>query len=478
MWKRFAAAAAVIIALSAAATATAGLLEVRDYASALSAGGKRLSLGHEITPAEAGAPQTILLLGSDARVADRRKGIRGNSDTMILVRLDPNKQANAVLSIPRDLKVPLRLPSGAVQTAKINAAYFEGGPRLTVQTIRDVLDIPINHVVNVNFRGFREAVDRVGCVYADIDRRYFNANALAYATINVQPGYQKMCGQKALDYVRFRHEDNDLVRAARQQDFLRQAKQQVGVRKIVEDRKEFARLFARYSETDIRGTDSILRLFKLVAFSIGHPIREVHFRTTLGPSYVTSTPQQIRETVDEFLNAEDSPGPRGTLASTSAERQAARRRPSLPKAPSGLEDARRFGEDQAIEAAPSLRFPVLYPRLRVAGSVYVDVPRTYVIKDYSGTSHQAYRMVIKKGAVGEYYGVQGMTWKDPPILDSPSETRQMGTRRFELFFDGDRLRLVALRTPQAVYWVSNTLLLSLSNRQMLTIAKSLQPVGR
>jgi LCP family protein required for cell wall assembly len=476
MGKRFALAAIVIVVLSAAATATAGLLEVRDYATALEKGTPRLDVGEEITPAEAGAPQTILLLGSDVRLAERRRGMKGNSDTMILVRLDPNKNASAVLSVPRDLKVLLELPSGAVRTDKINAAYRDGGARLIAKTIKQLLEIEIHHVINVNFKAFKAAVNRVGCVYVDIDRRYFNANPYAYATINVRPGYQKMCGEKALDYVRFRHEDNDLVRAARQQDFLRQAKDQVGVRRVVTDRKSFAELFARYAETDIRGSTQILGLFKLVAFSIGHPIREVKFRANLGPSYVTSSEAQIRLTVDEFLNADDTPGPRGALTSQTAPRQAAPRRRRLPKASIGLENAKQFGEDQAIAAATKVRFPVLYPRLRVQGSVYVDIPRTYVIQDEQGRPHSAYRMVVKKGGFGEYYGVQGMTWRDPPMLTNPSETRRIGARSFMLFYDGDRLRLVAWKTPRAVYWVSNTLLLSISNRQMLAMARSLQPI--
>ena len=86
-------------------------------------------------------------------------------------------------------------------------------------------------------------------------------------------------------------------------------------------------------------------------------------------------------------------------------------------------------------------------------------------------------MVIKKGTVGEYYGIQGTSWQYPPILSNPSETRRMGARTYQLFYDGDRLRLVALRTSRGVYWVSNSLLLSVSNRQMLAIARSLQPVG-
>jgi hypothetical protein len=81
-------------------------------------------------------------------------------------------------------------------------------------------------------------------------------------------------------------------------------------------------------------------------------------------------------------------------------------------------------------------------------------------------------MVIKKGLIGEYYGVQGTTWKDPPVLRDASETRQIGRREFELHYDGDRLRMIAWRTDRGVYWVQNTLLQTLSEDQMLAIAKS------
>jgi LCP family protein required for cell wall assembly len=475
MWKRFIAAAAIIVVLSAVATATAGLLEVRGLAQDISLG-KKLNLGSDITEAQAGQPQTILVLGSDIRKVDRERGLRGNSDTIMLIRLDPHKKATAVLSVPRDLKVPLHLRNGRVQTTKINAAYPEGGPRLTVRTIKQVLGIQINHVVNVDFKGFKQAVNHVHCVYVDVDRRYFNDNSGPgphYATIDIKPGYQKLCGGDALDYVRYRHEDTDLVRAARQQDFLRQAKEQVGVKKVILDRHAFARIFGRYTETDIRGTKALLRIFKLVAFSAGHPIREVHFRTTLGPSFVTSSPSQIRATVNEFLNADATRGPRGTLQSTPAQRLAARRAKRQRPVALGLEDATKLGQDQAIAAGGRVPFPVLYPKLRTVGAVYSDVPRTYNLRDTDGHLHHAYRMVLKKGLVGEYYGVQGMDWMDPPLLDNPSESRKLGKRNFDLYFDGNRLRLVALRTPRAIYYVSNTLLLTLTNKQMLAIARSL-----
>ncbi len=87
-------------------------------------------------------------------------------------------------------------------------------------------------------------------------------------------------------------------------------------------------------------------------------------------------------------------------------------------------------------------------------------------------------MVIKKGLVGEYYGVQGMTWREPPILEDPSETRSVDGRKLYLYYDGNRLQRVAWKTPRAVYWVSNTLLETLSGKQMLAIARSLTRVGK
>ncbi len=74
-----------------------------------------------------------------------------------------------------------------------------------------------------------------------------------------------------------------------------------------------------------------------------------------------------------------------------------------------------------------------------------------------GKKHKAYRLVLYAGAYGEYYGVQGLTWRYPPILDDPDGTRTVNGRKLMLYYDGSHLRLVAWRTQRAVYWVTNTL---------------------
>ncbi len=489
--------AAVLISLSAAgATATAALLQVKQVADIIEDNSVPLSKETKtaLDDVEAGEPQTILVLGSDRRYIDIKQKNPVRSDTIILLRLDPDRGATAVMSIPRDLKVEIPTKRGVV-TDKINAAYATGGPALTVKTVKQLLGIKINHVVNINFGGFKDAVNRLKCVYVDVDRRYYNDNnppngsAYDYATIDVPPGYQKLCGSDALDYVRYRHFDTDLVRAARQQEFLRQAKEQIGVSKLLSDRDELLKIFAKSTQTDIRGTEAILRLLKLGYESAQNPIQEVHFRSDIGEEYVTATPQQIRETVDEFLEGKASKGARGKPKPRAgdAERRKKTRRRSVAGFP-GTFEARQPAEDQAIQVAVKLQkirragapLPVYYPKLAAIGSTYVsdlDSPRAYLIKDRGGHRYKAYRLVVRAQGLGQYYGVQGTNWKAPPILDNPSETRRMRGRTYELFYDGDRLRLVAWRTKSGVYWISNTLLQTLTDRQMLGIARSLSRVG-
>ena len=406
---------------------------------------------------------------------------------MMLVRLDKNKNKIAVLSVPRDLKVHIVLPNGRSATDKFNAAYSYGGAKQVVKTIKDTLGVNVNHVFDIDFKGFRELVNFLGGVYIDVDRRYFNDNSgggAKYATIDVKPGYQKLKGQDALDYVRFRHEDSDLVRAARQQDFLAQVKVQSKTKNLFGDRKKLADLIGRYMTTDLRGTGAILSLFKLGVFTAGNEIREVKFRTRSSfenqISYLVSSPTELRQTVKEFLSAEGSKGARGSVKSTRAERVAAKHQANKFKASSvpGLEEAKKAGEDQVIPVAAKVPFPIYFPRLRTKLAVYSDIPRVYTIHDEKGRGHTAYRMVIKRGLVGEYYGVQGMTWNNPPILDQPHDKQKIGARQFDVYYDGDRIARVAWHTKAAVYWVSNTLLRSVENKQMLAIAKSLQRIGR
>jgi LCP family protein required for cell wall assembly len=474
LWKRLLLGGILCIFAAAGATAVAGFHEVDKVVDALELG-PELKLGEGgLADTDPGEPQTIMILGSDRRPRDNVEGAAGaRSDTIMLVRLDAEEEATAILSLPRDLRV--EIPGHGAN--KINYAYEVGGPGLTLKTVKSVTGLRVNHVVNVHFKGFWRAVKAIGCVYVDVDRRYFNDSA-EYAYIDVQPGYQRLCSRKALQYVRFRHEDTDIVRAARQQDFLRQLKQQIVVTDLISKRDRLFKIFGRNTSTDadLRSRSEVLRLAKLALGTADQPIREVRFRGTIGEIYVDSTPEQMSKMVDEFLNVEDTPGPRGEV-SRKVKRGKRKKLPAVGDL--GLEDATGFGRDQAlqgIEMGLGTTLPALYPALRTIGSVYAGPPRVYKMRGTDGKLYGAYRMVLQTGVVGEYYGLQGTTWTEPPILQGVTETRRIGKRTFELVRDGDRVKLVAWRTPKAVYWISNTLLLTLSEKQMLAIARSVRGV--
>jgi hypothetical protein len=75
--------------------------------------------------------------------------------------------------------------------------------------------------------------------------------------------------------------------------------------------------------------------------------------------------------------------------------------------------------------------------------------------------------------LGQYYGVQGTTWKNPPILNGSHRTRTVNGKQLSLYFNGGKITLVAWRPPSGAYWISNTLTSDLSNKQIISIAASL-----
>ncbi|MEP6953220.1 MAG: LCP family protein [Solirubrobacteraceae bacterium] len=479
LYLRFLIAGALIVLCTAGTIASAGLIEVNSLVRIVTDGRPPIpNLKGALDDVKGGGPQTLLVLGSDRRFVDVKADNPVRSDTMMLVRLDPKKSATAVMSIPRDLKV--QIPGQGTQ--KINAAYALGGPALAVKTVKSLLHIPISHVVNVNFGGFRRAVDRLRCVFVDVDRKYQHSNvgvppSQQYAEINIPAGYQKLCGQKALDYVRYRHEDSDFVRSARQQDFLRQAKAQIGLGRLFGDRKELLKIFGAYTDTDLNSTPAILRLLKLAFESSSHPIREVQFRGDAGPEYVTISDGNLQKSLGDFLNVRAT-GKKKVGRADNATTKKKKKAKTSPGLPPGMVNDRRQAEDHVAKASARLSFPLYFPSARLSKGSYVgDGPRVYDIYDRGHRKHRAYRMVVSAGLFGQYYGVQGTNWKAPPILDDPSETLKARGRKFQLYYDGGRLRLVSWKTPRAVYWVSNSLSETISNKQMLAIARSLTTVG-
>jgi LCP family protein required for cell wall assembly len=491
LW-RFALAAVIVIGFSATTTAVAGLLEFKTIAHYIA---KTPAIVHaRVVVPTPGNPQTILILGSDHRAGEPQRD--ANTDTIMLVRLDASSSTINVMSVPRDLMVDIPLPDGEAETAKVNAAYSIGGPNLVVKTIQQNVfpELQVNHIVDINFTGFADLVDAIGCVYTQVDHYYYNNTAYTdYSSIDVEPGYQKLCGVAALSYVRFRHTDNDLVREARQQDFIRDAKDQYGQANLISHRDQLLKIFGAHTQTDpnLHTIDGLINLFNLVAFSDGHAIKQIPFPTAdidyqVGNAdYVTANANAESSAFNEFMT------PTVSASASTTTTAAATTAPKSERAPTaGLIPDLKDGKLQAA-ALGKAGVPVYVPRLLAAGSEYCSsglancptgspisevgaYPRKYVIRTQRRQPEAAYQLTVALNpTLGQYYDVEGMTWQHPPSLVDPTEVKVLDGRRLELYFEGAKLDLVAWHTERGVYWISNTLTDNLDKQQMIGLAASL-----
>ena len=320
-----------------------------------------------------------------------------------------------------------------------------------------------------------------------------------------------MKGYKALQYVRFRHFDNDLVRAARQQDFLREARQKLPAGTIIRDREELLKIFTDYTTSDIGDAVQLLELLKTFAAVQAAPVREVHFPATLGTTYVTANDSAIKSAVAQFLDTEGTPGGRPAGESPKPDEPSGsdenkpdenkpdekpdEEKPDEDKPDSDhfvgptMDDASAQAQASATQLShvkkhdgdPMLDFPVYYPTRLVPGSIIVRDSRAFPIDGPGDDVYHGYKQVVEipgstfgNGLTEEYYGISGTDWTDVPILANPSETRTIDGDQYLLFYDGDRLRTVGWKTPKGAYWVNNTLLQSLEEGQLLSIATSLR----
>lgn len=166
----------------------------------VSSGGKRLN---------------VLLLGIDARQGETM----ARADTLILASIDQKSKQMTLLSIPRDTRV--NIPGYGWD--KINSATVFGGPDLTMKVASDLLGIPIKYYVLTNFSGFKDIVDALGGVTLDVEQNMYHWDDEdgGIYEINLKKGVQRLDGDKALQYVRYRdYMMGDIDRTKAQQKFL------------------------------------------------------------------------------------------------------------------------------------------------------------------------------------------------------------------------------------------------------------------
>jgi LCP family protein required for cell wall assembly len=588
---------ALVLAILVSGTAGGAYLYVHESVAAVAPRSVEVkAAAEELDVTLPGQPATALVIGYDRR-AEEAANAPSRSDTLMLLRADPAAKTISLLSLPRDMRVQINCPGKGTFPDKINAAYALCGPKGTLQTVRDLTGMPINYLLTVNFRGFQQLVDSLGGVWMDVDRRYFNdvSGPNGYATIDLQPGYQKLSGSKALDFVRFRHTDSDLYRNARQQLFVRAFKDQVESSISVIKLPKLIKVVTDNIEVGQGGGRDVsaktVLSYALLAYSLppGH-IFQSRIEGLEGFSDLTTSSENIQRAVREFANPDvespqkatavalgekvkqKSPPPRDTTvavlngngvsgSASTASYLLGQRGYSMVLPPNGVPanapafdyfrstiffDPRRagarpagkklaslFGSADVKRMTPAIRqlgngsmlvtvvgqtfhgrlasapvdqtptrqvanvtrgenasidllrqarrdvgFPLMVPTV-IERSSWIDreKPIRLYYMDKNAKEHLGVRLTYKLGGTNEYYGVQMTDWKDAPALNGRNFVRRIKGRRYELFYSGPRLHMVALRTPQGTYWVVNTLLDRLSNETMLAIAKGLKPVG-
>jgi polyisoprenyl-teichoic acid--peptidoglycan teichoic acid transferase len=175
-----------------------------------------------------GRPVNILVMGID-RVLDAPAGsaasFKGRSDTMLLVRLNPEDGTVSILTIPRDTRV--EIPT--VGLSKINAANASGGADLAATVVsRTFDDVPVDRYVRVSTEAFRELVELVGGVEVNVPERMQYTDQTQKLKIDLQPGLQTLNGVQAEGFARFRYDAmGDIGRAQRQQVLMKALQKKV-----------------------------------------------------------------------------------------------------------------------------------------------------------------------------------------------------------------------------------------------------------
>ena len=165
-------------------------------------------------------PFTVLVMGTDVGALGRGTAYSGNTDTMELIAVNPQKQQVAMLAIPRDTLVKVSTKRGA-DYVKINAAYAIGGANQAKKQVSELLRVPVDYYALVNMGAMKKVVNAVGGVNVD------NPFAFDYEGHHFKKGRQHLNGNQALKYARMRYDDpnNDYGRQKRGQQVIQSAMQ-------------------------------------------------------------------------------------------------------------------------------------------------------------------------------------------------------------------------------------------------------------
>jgi LCP family protein required for cell wall assembly len=312
----------VALALLVVASGIAGgvYLYTHESLQAVEAKGVVKRAVRELAVPNPSRPAIALVAGYDHRSGSGSTSYAGsNSDTLMLLRADPQNHTLSLLSLPRDLYIPIYCHGNTpFTTNRINSAWAEcgsNGPVAVVDTMQHLTHLRINYLITLDFHAFKQIVDRLHGVYMNIDRRYYIPLHTGVSAINLQPGYQKLDGGRALEYVRFRHFDSDIYRTGRQQLFIEALKSRLKQTFSIFELPGLMGALKRNIEVARGGGGAVsfgeLESYLGLAYHLppGHLLRNAipltelsNYTTPAGADVLTASPSAVAAAVHSFLH--------------------------------------------------------------------------------------------------------------------------------------------------------------------------------
>lgn len=213
-------------------------------------------------------PISILLMGVDTGDSERKSTWQGNSDSMILVTINPETKTTTMTSLERDVLVTLSGPKDNDMTgvqAKLNTAYASGGAKMAIMTVQDLLDIEIDNYIQINMQGLVDLVDAVGgiTVTNNFDFPISIAEKEPEYTATVEPGTHKINGEQALVYARMRYDDpeGDYGRQKRQREVIQKVMKKILALDSVSSYKKILSAVSGNMQTNIEISSSTIPSF-------------------------------------------------------------------------------------------------------------------------------------------------------------------------------------------------------------------------
>lgn len=231
-------------------------------------------------------PVNILVMGIDPLpgVSNTSHEIfTGSSDTMLLLRLNPNDKSLKVLSIPKDTQAVIP----GMGLAKISLANARGGPALAARVVsRSLNNVPIDRYVRITTNTFRELVDLVGGVEVFVPQRMFYRDATQQLEIDLAPGWQTLNGNQAEQFARFRDSGaGDITRVQRQQVLMVALRDRFTSPAILPRLPQLTRIMQNYVDTNLSREET------LALVNFGVELDRENFRMVLLPGNLSPLSQ-------------------------------------------------------------------------------------------------------------------------------------------------------------------------------------------